>query len=68
MTDRRPMKPGERSAAYIRSTGHLPPHWTAEQCERWHVKVTARREVAVWGLGPDDRARGRRWLTAYGLE
>ncbi|MEV0626021.1 hypothetical protein [Nonomuraea wenchangensis] len=56
VTEQPAMLDGERSDAYIRRTGCLPPHWTNEQMQVFDAKVHERR-----------MSGDRRWLARYGL-
>ncbi|MFC9296935.1 hypothetical protein ACFTWH_08500 [Streptomyces sp. NPDC057011] len=65
-TERRPMLPGERTDHYIRTTGHLPPHWSWQQGEVWHAKASEYEYAAAWGVSAKDRSRARNWLRRHG--
>lgn len=62
------MLEGERTDAYMRRTGHKPPHWTADQDLAWDAKCRMYEEVAGSGITARDRAKGRRWLRRHGID
>uniref|UniRef100_A0AAU2JMH2 Integrase n=1 Tax=Streptomyces sp. NBC_00049 TaxID=2903617 RepID=A0AAU2JMH2_9ACTN len=70
MTEHRPQQPGERTDRYIRTTGYLPPHWSARRRRSWHNKHSFYVGLVIGFYAPvrlNDVALAQRWLAAYGL-